>query len=84
LVTVIVQLAKKYEKQVLFTAHNPAILDGLDLKDNEQRLFVVSRSRVGETKISRIQHKPLTIGQTPVRLSEHFMNGAIGGLPKNF
>ncbi len=84
LVGIIAQLAKKYEKQVIFTAHNPAILDGLDLKDNEQRLFVVSRCRTGETKVARIQHKPLTIGQTPIRLSEHFMNGAIGGLPKNF
>ncbi|MEN9612538.1 MAG: hypothetical protein RLZZ628_3352 [Bacteroidota bacterium] len=84
LVKIIAQLAKAQEKQVLFIAHNPAILDGLDLKEDEHRLFVVSRSRTGETQVSRILHKPLSIGQSPVRLSEHFMNGAIGGLPKNF
>jgi predicted ATPase len=84
LVQIIAQLAEEQQKQILFIAHNPAILDGLDLKKEEHRLFVVSRSRAGETKVTRLQHKPLPIGQSPVRLSEHFMNGAIGGLPKNF
>src|SRR5690606_35148921 len=32
----VVELAKKYDKQVICTTHNPAILDGLDLKDDEQ------------------------------------------------
>lgn len=77
LVKIIAQLAQKHNKQVLFTAHNPAVLDGLDLKDDAQRLFIVSRNRAGETQVARFQQKPLTIGQTPVRLSEHFMNGAI-------
>ncbi|MFO0128751.1 MAG: AAA family ATPase, partial [Pseudanabaena sp.] len=31
LIQELVELAKKYDKQVLFTTHNPAILDGLDL-----------------------------------------------------
>lgn len=81
---IIAQLAKEQDKQVLFIAHNPAILDGLDLKEAEHRLFVVSRRRTGETKVTRIQHKPVPTGVSPIRLSEHFMNGAIGGLPKNF
>jgi predicted ATPase len=84
LVKIIAQLAKEQDKQVLFIAHNPAILDGLDLKEEEHRLFVVSRRRTGETKVMRIQHKPVPTGVSPIRLSEHFMNGAIGGLPKNF
>jgi hypothetical protein len=37
----LVDLAGRHGKQVIFTTHNPAILDGLDLKDDEQRLLVV-------------------------------------------
>ncbi|CAC5342722.1 MULTISPECIES: AAA family ATPase [Planktothrix] len=84
LVQEFVQLAKKYERQVIFTTHNPAILDGLDLEDDEQRLFVISRNQLGYTKARRIlSPKPLE-GQEPVRLSEAFLRGYIGGLPKNF
>ncbi|MBE9146251.1 AAA family ATPase [Planktothrix mougeotii] len=84
LVKELVQLAKKYDRQVIFTTHNPAILDGLDLKDDEQRLFVIYRNRLGYTRATRISPpKPLE-GQEPVRLSEAFLRGYIGGLPKNF
>ncbi|OIP72048.1 MAG: chromosome segregation protein SMC [Oscillatoriales cyanobacterium CG2_30_40_61] len=84
LVQELVQLAKKYDRQVIFTTHNPAILDGLDLEDDEQRLFVIYRNRLGYTKATRIlPPKPLE-GQEPVRLSEAFLRGYIGGLPKNF
>ncbi|MEG5159535.1 AAA family ATPase [Microcoleus sp. AT3-A2] len=78
------QLAKKHDKQVIFTTHNPAILDGLDLEDDEQRLFVIYRNQLGHTKARRIlKPKPLE-GQEPVKLSEAFLRGYIGGLPKNF
>ena len=84
LVQELVQLAKKYERQVIFTTHNPAILDGLDLEDDQQRLFVIYRNQLGYTKARRIlPPKPLE-GQEPVRLSEAFLRGYIGGLPKNF
>ena len=77
-------LAKEHDKQVIFTTHNPAILDGLDLKDDDQRLFVVSRQFEGPTKVHRVEApKPLP-GDSPVRLSEAFMQGYLGGLPKNF
>ena len=80
----LVELAKKHDKQVIFTTHNPAILDGLDLEDDEQRLFVISRNQLGYTKARRIlKPKPLE-GQEPVKLSEAFLRGYIGGLPKNF
>jgi AAA15 family ATPase/GTPase len=80
----LVELAKKHDKQVIFTTHNPAILDGLDLDDDEQRLFVISRNQLGYTKARRIlTPKPLE-GQEPVKLSEAFLRGYIGGLPKNF
>ncbi|CAD5915365.1 SMC domain protein [Planktothrix tepida] len=84
LVQELVQLAKKSDRQVIFTTHNPGILDGLNLDDDEQRLFVIYRNRLGYTKATRISPpKPLE-GQEPVRLSEAFLRGYIGGLPKNF
>ncbi|MFB2875509.1 AAA family ATPase [Floridanema aerugineum] len=84
LVKELVELAKRYNKQVIFTTHNPAILDGLNLDDDEQRLFVIYRNKLGHTKARRIlSPKPLE-GQKPVRLSEAFLRGYIGGLPKNF
>lgn len=84
LVQQLAQLAKEHDKQVIMTTHNPAVLDGLDLKDDEQRLFVISRNKLGHTKALRITHKPMPEGQEPVRLSEQFLRGYIGGLPKNF
>lgn len=77
-------LATKYEKQVIFTTHNPAILDGLNLDDENQKLFIISRNSAGHTKAqSFVKPKPIK-GAEPVRLSEAFLRGYIGGLPKNF
>jgi predicted ATPase len=42
-------------RQVLFTAHNPAVLDGLDLRDNDVRLFTVERNSSGHTTVSRVE-----------------------------
>lgn len=84
LLTQIVKLAKEYDKQVILTTHNPAILDGLDLQDDEQRLLVVDRSKAGHTRVRRVEPPKPSDGETPVSLSEAFMRGYIGGLPKNF
>ncbi|MGZ8244836.1 AAA family ATPase [Methylomagnum sp.] len=85
LLSELVRLAKKHDKQVLLTTHNPATLDGLNLDDDEQRLFVVSRSRSGETRVRRIQKKAsASENQRPVRLSEMFLRGSLGGIPKGF
>jgi predicted ATPase len=84
LVTQLVTLAKERGKQVIFTTHNPAVLDGLDLGDDEQRLFVTERGRDGATRVRRVAApKPLD-GEPPVALSEAFVRGFLGGLPKNF
>ena len=84
LIQELVELAKKYDKQVIFTTHNPAILDGLDLNDDEQRLFAIYRNMDGHTQAKRIDPlEPLDDGEI-VPLSEAFINGYIGGLPKNF
>jgi predicted ATPase len=84
LIQELVELAKKYDKQVIFTTHNPAVLDGLDLSDDEQRLFAIYRNMDGHTQAKRIAPlEPLDDGEI-VPLSEAFINGYIGGLPKNF
>lgn len=41
-------------RQLLFTAHNPAALDGLDLEDEEVRLFAVERNSEGHTRVRRV------------------------------
>ncbi len=80
----LVELAAKHDKQVIFTTHNPAVLDGLDLADSEQRLFVTERGKDGATRLRRVEApKPLD-GDAPVPLSEAFVRGYLGGLPKNF
>ncbi|MGB2926680.1 MAG: AAA family ATPase [Limnothrix sp.] len=80
----IVQLAKKYDKQVILTTHNPAILDGIDLTDEEQKILVVSRNRLGHTKVRSIKPPKVREGKLPIKLSEAFLNGMIGGLPDTF
>ncbi len=77
-------LAKEYGKQVILTTHNPAVLDGLDLHDDDQRLLVVDRNKSGHTRVRRVEPPKPSPGQLPVNLSEAFMRGYIGGLPKNF
>ena len=80
LMKILAQLAEKHNKQVIFTTHNPAILDGLNLNDPEQRLFVISRNAVGHTKALRIEKKPAITNGQSVKLSEQFLRGYIGGL----
>jgi predicted ATPase len=77
------ELAVKHDKQALITTHNPAILDGLNLGDDEQRLFVVYRNDDGHTLTRRISAKPQPDGQK-LKLSELWMRGHIGGIPRNF
>lgn len=80
----LVKLAEKHDKQVILTTHNPAILDGLNLDDDEQRLFVVSRNKNGATRMKRVNKPTTPTGERPVRLSELFLRGVLGGLPKGF
>lgn len=77
-------LAIEHEKQILFTTHNPSLLDGLNLHDDRQRLFVVFRDRNGHTSTRRIM-PPQPIGnELPIKLSEAFTRGLLGGIPQNF
>ena len=96
LISTLTNLAAIHQKQVILTTHNPAVLDGLDLTDknavldgldltnDNQRLFVVYRNADGHTTTKRVMPPKSIEGVTPVRLSEAFIRGYLGGLPKNF
>jgi len=84
LIKQVAELAKKHGKQVICTTHNPAILDGLDLNDDEQRLFTVGRNSEGHTIVRRVKPPQPQPGEIPIRLSEAFVRGLVGGLPKHF
>jgi predicted ATPase len=83
-------LEKNSEKQIFLTTHNPTTLDAIDLFNPNHRLFVVSRNEVGETQFNRIKPpKNMTKEKWEethygLKLSEIWLSGAIGGLPKGF
>lgn len=81
-ILMLIRLAKKHNKQIIATTHNPAVLDGLDLQDEEQKLMVVQRSIDGYTKVRTI--KPSEVLQSELSLSQLWLRGFIGGLPNNF
>lgn len=76
------KLAAQYDKQLLITTHNPAILDGITLNGDGTHLFVVERSDEGDTRINELKIKPAT--ERRMKLSEMWMNGLIGGVPEEF
>ena len=70
------------DRQLLFTAHNPAVLDGLDLDDEKVRLFAVERNSAGHTTIRRIEVTPelrKLNGEYP--LSRLWGMGHLGAVP---
>lgn len=87
----IIDILKKHsEKQVFLTTHNPTTLDSIDLFNPSHRLFVVSRNDLGETEFKRIEPPKDTTKEEweekyyGLKLSEIWLSGAIGGLPKGF
>lgn len=70
------------DRQLLFTAHNPAVLDGLDLEDDEVRLFAVERNSDGHTTVRRIMLTPelLALNQQ-YPLSRLWAMGNLGAVP---
>ncbi len=80
-------LACKYDKQIFLTTHNPALLDGINLNDDQQKLFVVSRAKKGgQTRVKALSadKKPVDSEGKSLPLSEAMLRGYIGGLPKGF
>ncbi len=85
LIKQLAELSKGHDKQALITTHNPAALDGLDLNDDDQRLFVIARNDAGHTVATRIKVKPQPKGKEPkLMLSEMWMRGLLGGIPLEF
>ncbi|UMY59927.1 AAA family ATPase [Pseudomonas sp. LS.1a] len=84
LVAQLYKMAVEHNKQVILTTHNPAVLDGLDLGCDDQRLFTISRGGKGQTRVRRIEDPSAEGNQRPLRLSESFIRGTLGGLPKGF
>ena len=81
----LIVLAKKHDKQVLITTHNPAILDGINLHDDEQRIFTVARNFKGHTKVKRLQIKPdKKVGGHRLKLSELWMRNYLGAIPQHY
>ncbi len=79
---ILCKLAKENDRQALIMTHNPAILDGLDLNDDEIRLFEVYRNDSGHTKTRRIKLKPNT--KSKRKLSELWTRGFLGAISKEF
>jgi len=70
------------ERQLLFTAHNPAVLDGLDLTDPETRLFAVERNSDGLTRVRRIELSASLLSQNhDYPLSRLWLMGHLGAVP---
>lgn len=83
LIDLLVSQAKAADKQLLLTTHNPLVLDGLDLEDEEVRLFMVDRNRKGHTLVRRLQHSVALKSATRLglSLSQMWTRGLIGGVP---
>ena len=70
------------DRQLLFTAHNPTVLDGLDLDDDEVRLFAVERNSEGHTTVRRITLTPeLQKLNKEYPLSRLWAMGNLGAVP---
>lgn len=70
------------DRQILFTAHNPAVLDGLDLADPEIRLFAVERNNKGFTNVRPIVlTDDLASMSREYPLSRLWMMGHLGAVP---
>jgi hypothetical protein len=70
------------DRQLLFTTHNPAALDGLNLADPEVRLFVVERNSNGQTCVRRMEiTEELTKLNKQYPLSRLWLMGNLGAVP---
>jgi energy-coupling factor transporter ATP-binding protein EcfA2 len=76
-------LSSDVKRQILITAHNPAVLDGLPLQDDRVRLFTVDRDNQGKTIVKRIvvDRKISDLAEKGWTLSRLWMNKLIGGMP---
>jgi predicted ATPase len=74
-------------RQVLITTHNPLVLDGLDLRNEQIRLFAVERDMHGATRIYRVQVSDEIIEEADkngLSLSNLWVMGRLGGVSDLF
>ncbi len=71
----------RQNKTVFMTTHNPLVLDGLDLTNDDIRLFTTDRNKDGYVEIRRVQisEELLALNQP---LSRLWINGLLGGVPE--
>lgn len=67
-------------KHVFLTTHNPLVLDGLDISNDDIRLFAVDRDKNGYAQINRIKVSQELIDEGQP-LSRLWMSGRLGGVP---
>ena len=84
LTRLIAEQVVKDGKQMLATTHNPLVLDGLDLLNDQIRLFVVERGKDGATTVNRVQVSEELMAQADqgLSLSRLWLMGRLGGVPK--
>lgn len=71
------------DRQAIFTAHNPLVLDGLALQDDRVRLFTVNRDHQGRTTLRRIvvDEQMRDRAKQGWSLSRMWTAGWLGGVP---
>ena len=76
-------LMPKQRRQVLLTTHNALVLDGLPLQNEEVRLFTVSRTKHGNTRVRQVvvDDELLAKGEQGWSLSRLWTMGHLGGMP---
>ena len=76
-------LAADKPRQILLTTHNPLVLDGLHLQDDQVRLFTVSRTGSGRTSVRRVNvdGSLLEKAEQGWSLSRLWVMGHLGGVP---
>ncbi len=75
------ELIVNQKKSVFLSTHNPLVLDGLDLSNDNIRLFALDRSRnTGYVTVNRIEINSDLIKEKQ-SLSQLWTSGRIGGVP---
>lgn len=70
-------------KQIVLTTHNPLVLDGLALANDDIRLFTVDRTESGATVIRRVQYTEALrkAEASGASMSQMWLEGLLGAVP---
>jgi energy-coupling factor transporter ATP-binding protein EcfA2 len=83
LIELMASQVKENDRQVLLTTHNPLVLDALDLRDDDVRLFTVDRDKRGHTIVRRLPFSDALdkAQKSGLTLSQMWTRGLIGAVP---